>query len=252
MKPKISRYTPYLLTALIITMTIRFFFDPLQLPTETYTLWDIKNNTVVTMDINALQVMTMGKTMSAIVYFLCPIISEMLDWIKYSYGIMDGRLSIVISSEIMMTGYVVFIYFLEKFHSYWHDEESHFAICLDMLCLENIASYILSLVFYFTRQVLIHSNMSEYLLFFIAVLIGIPCLWISLFYFSYLIVNFGITLMIPLSVGYFLETCLSPSIALIITGIFILFTTQIIWRLCSDKIFSKLIGTFSFHHLNLD
>ena len=58
--------------------------------------------------------------------------------------------------------------------------------------------------------------------------------------------------MIPLSVGYFLETRLPPSIVLIITGILILFTTQIVWRLCSDKIFNKLIEVFSFHHLNLN
>ena len=252
MKLRISKYTPYLLIVLIITIIIRFFFDPLQLPTETYTFWDIKNNAVINMDISDIQIMAIGKTMSTILCFLCPIVSEILDWIKYCYGIADSRTTIIISSEIMMLGYVIFTYFIEKFHIYWHDEESHFSICLDMLCLENIASYILSLVFYFIRQALINSSISEYLLLFIAVLIGIPGLWASLCYFSYLCANFGITLMIPLSVGYFLETRLPPSIVLIITGILILFTTQIVWRLCSDKIFNKLIEVFSFHHLNLN
>lgn len=46
----------------------------------------------------------------------------------------------------------IFTYFLEKFHAYWHNEESCFAVCIDILCVENIASYILSLVFYFIRQ----------------------------------------------------------------------------------------------------
>ena len=123
MKPRISKYTPYLLIVLIITIIIRFFFDPLQLPTETYTFWDIKNNAVINMDISDIQIMAIGKTMSIILCFLCPIVSEILDWIKYCYGITDSRVTIIISSEIMMLGYVIFTYFIEKFHIYWHDEE---------------------------------------------------------------------------------------------------------------------------------
>ena len=52
--------------------------------------------------------------------------------------------------------------------------------------------------------------------------------------------------------GYLLEAVLPKNMVLVITGLLILFTTQIVWRLCSDKIFNKLIEVFSFHRLNLD
>lgn len=129
MKFRVSQYTPYLLISLAITMIIRYFFDPLQLPSETYTLWDIKNNTVVNMDMDAFQTMVMGNVMNKIIHLLCPILSEISDWLKYFYGIMDDRGAIIIASEIMMVGYVIFTYFLEKFHAYWHNEESCFAVC---------------------------------------------------------------------------------------------------------------------------
>lgn len=91
MKFRVSQYTPYLLISLAITMIIRYFFDPLQLPSETYTLWDIKNNTVVNMDMDAFQTMVMGNVMNKIIHLLCPILSEISDWLKYFYGIMDDR-----------------------------------------------------------------------------------------------------------------------------------------------------------------
>ena len=69
MKFRVSQYTPYLLISLAITMIIRYFFDPLQLPSETYTLWDIKNNTVVNMDMDAFQTMVMGNVMNKIIHF---------------------------------------------------------------------------------------------------------------------------------------------------------------------------------------
>ena len=252
MKFRVSQYTPYLLISLAITMIIRYFFDPLQLPSETYTLWDIKNNTVVNMDMDAFQTMVMGNVMNKIIHLLCPILSEISDWLKYFYGIMDDRGAIIIASEIMMVGYVIFTYFLEKFHAYWHNEESCFAVCIDILCVENIASYILSLVFYFIRQAFIHCNISEDILLFIAAVIGISCMWIVICYFCYLFANLIITLGLPVMLGYLLEAVLTKNMVLVIKGLLILFTTQIVWRLCSDKIFNKLIEVFSFHRLNLD
>lgn len=110
MKFRVSQYTPYLLISLAITMIIRYFFDPLQLPSETYTLWDIKNNTVVNMDMDAFQTMVMGNVMNKIIHLLCPILSEISDWLKYfMVSWMTG--AIIIASEIMMVGYVIFTYF---------------------------------------------------------------------------------------------------------------------------------------------
>lgn len=77
-------------------------------------------------------------------------------------------------------------------------------------------------------------------------------MWIVICYFCYLFANLIITLGLPVMLGYLLEAVLPKNMVLVITGLLILFTTQIVWRLCSDKIFNKLIEVFSFHRLNLD
>lgn len=61
MERKISKYTLFLLIALLITVVVRHFFDPLQLPTETYTLWDIKGNTVIEVDMETAYTMLIWK-----------------------------------------------------------------------------------------------------------------------------------------------------------------------------------------------
>lgn len=66
MERKISKYTLFLLIALLITVVVRHFFDPLQLPTETYTLWDIKGNTVIEVDMETAYTMLYGSAMMAI------------------------------------------------------------------------------------------------------------------------------------------------------------------------------------------
>ena len=252
MERKISKYTLFLLIALLITVVVRHFFDPLQLPTETYTLWDIKGNTVIEADIEPAYTMLYGSAMMAIIQFLCPVVSEMFECLKYMYGIMDERTAVMISAEIMMAGYVVFTYFLEKFHGTWHEEEGKFTVCVDMLCLENIASYGLSLIFYFIRKILLNCNVPEYVLIIIMALLIIPCVWITICYIAYLFANVIVTLLIPLTLGEYLSSKIPYNMTLIITGILILFSTQIVWRMCSDKIFNFLIEWFSFHHLSLD
>lgn len=83
-------------------------------------------------------------------------------------------------------------------------------------------------------------------------LLLIPCVWIMICYIAYLFANVIVTLLIPLTLGEYLSSKIPYNMTLIITGILILFSTQIVWRMCSDKIFNFLIEWFSFHHLSLD
>ena len=108
------------------------------MPTETYTSWDIKGNTVIEVDIETAYTMLYGSAMMAIIQFLCPVVSEMFECLKYMYGIMDERTAVMISAEIMMAGYVVFTYFLEKFHGTWHEEEGKFTVCVDYDLLYSV------------------------------------------------------------------------------------------------------------------
>ena len=93
----------------------------------------------------------------------------------------------------------------------------------------------------YTPYLLISLAITMIILLFIAAVIGISCMWIVICYFCYLFANLIITLGLPVMLGYLLEAVLPKNMVLVITGLLILFTTQIVWRLCSDKIFNKLI-----------
>ena len=56
-------------------------------------------------------------------------------------------------------------------------------------------------------------------------------MWIVICYFCYLFANLIITLGLPVMLGYLLEAVLPKNMVLVITGLLILFTTQIVWRL---------------------
>lgn len=255
MKLRSSEYTRFLFLGLLVIVVIRHFYNPLQLPTETFVLLDMNNNKVVEMDWEAIYTMHFGNTTRNLLQIICPVISAFFELYRYISGIMiDQGAALMIATEIMIIGYVIFTYYLERFHTFWHNKEGRFTICIDMLCLENIASYVLSLVFYFIRKILMKCNIPESVLTVVWLVLLLPCAWLSFCYFAYLTVEVTISLVVPLSIGYWLERMekISSNAVLVITGILILIFSQLIWRLWSDKIYNKLINVFSFKHLSLN
>lgn len=252
MKIRTSQYTRSLLLGLVITVVIRYFYNPLQLSTETYTFWDIRSGEITEMDLEEIYIMSVGTPVRFFFQLVCPVISTTFEICRYVSGVMMNQESaLMLAAQIMVIGYVIFTLFLERFHSYWHAEEGRFTICIDILCLENIASYVLSLVFYFMRKALESCNVSENMLTVLWYLLMLPCAWLLTGYFIYLASEMVISLAVPGIVSYFISDKMPDCIVMVILGFLVIVFSQIVWRLCSDIIFNKLLEVFSFKNLSL-
>ena len=140
MKVKISEYTPYLLVGLLIVVIARHFYNPLQL----VDMWEVvQEGEEMSMPI---------PVMEGIINVFCPALMSAMEFEGYLASIIEaaGNSSFVgaLVAELVCLGYIVITYLLEKIHAYWHEEEGVFAMCVDMLCIENIVFYIFNLLLY--------------------------------------------------------------------------------------------------------
>ena len=140
MKVKISEYTPYLLVGLLIVVIARHFYNPLQV-VDMWSLMQESEDMSIPMPV-----------MERIIGVLVPTMASMIEMYGYVAGIIEAANNssfvIVFAVEFACFGYIVITYLLEKIHAYWHEEEGTFAMCVDMLCIENIVLYVFNLLCY--------------------------------------------------------------------------------------------------------
>ena len=142
-------------------------------------------------------------------------------------------------------------YLLEKIHAYWHEEEGTFAMCVDMLCIENIVLYVFNLLCYVISIIFQSLSLSDMFYGVIIFIFALPTMWGFLLQVIYSAINMSISMVIPASIAYLLMYVVGETLAYVIMIILILLFSQVVWRLCSGFIYDKLLRGFSHNHLSL-
>ena len=243
MKVKISEYTPYLLVGLLIVVIARHFYNPLQL----VDMWEVvQEGEEMSMPI---------PVMEGIINVFCPALMSAMEFEGYLASIIEaaGNSSFVgaLVAELVCLGYIVITYLLEKIHAYWHEEEGVFAMCVDMLCIENIVFYIFNLLLYVISIIFKSLYLPNVFLGILIVLFALPTFWGFLFQVAYALTNMLIVVLIPLLVYVLLLKVVERIIASWIMVILMLVCSQVIWRLCSEFIYDKLLRVFTHNYLSL-
>lgn len=130
MKLKVSEYTPFLFIGLLIVIIARHFYNPLNMTDG----WDMMNQNG--------NISIPEPVAQAILAIFLPVMMSMMALMTYMFEVMkamnESKLIILFMAEFTCFGYLIITYCLEKFHAHWHEEEGIFAMCVDMLCIENI------------------------------------------------------------------------------------------------------------------
>lgn len=243
MKLKVSEYTPFFLIGLVIVLIVRHFYNPLQMPD----FWEIyeKNDPVVSV------------TAAQVILSICaPVMMSMIDFMSYMgefmISIRSDKFVVLFVAGLICVGYLLITFFLEKFHTHWHEEEGAFAMCIDMLCVENIVMYLFNLAFYGLSRVLAKSGIPDEIFMLLFLLIVLPTLWGILFYLSYILVGIVVSFGVPVLGVVLLTDIVGETAAAWLMLILIIVFSQVVWRLCSGKIYNALLKQFSFHHMSLE
>lgn len=243
MEIKASEYTPYLVIGLIVVTIIRFFYDPLNVTDA----WEVMKTT----EDMSLPI----PVMKGILIIFMPIMMSIVDLMGYLFDLAkamnDEKMVILFVAEITCFGYMILTYCLEKFHAYWHEEEGTFAMCVDMLCIENIVMYIFSLFFYAVSRILQTVGIPDEVYAVLGFLLALPLLWGIIFQLLYFMVGVIIEVGIPVLIMGLLANVLGETVASWIMLVLFVFFSQVIWRLCSEVIYDKLLTVFSFHRMSL-
>ena len=127
--------------------------------------------------------------MEGIINVFCPALMSAMEFEGYLASIIEaaGNSSFVgaLVAELVCLGYIVITYLLEKIHAYWHEEEGVFAMCVDMLCIENIVFYIFNLLLYVISIIFKSLNLPNVFLGILIVLFALPTFWGFLFQVAY-------------------------------------------------------------------
>lgn len=241
---KVSEYTPFLLIGLVITFVARHFYDPLQITN----LLEIALHEEETMSLPF-------PVMRGIMTVIFPIGFSFFELLGYMFevteAINDGRIVFVFTTALTCYGYMIITYRLEKFHAYWHEEEGVLAVCVDMLCIENIVMYIFNIASYAVGKLFQWANIPDVIYMGILLVLVLPLLWGLMLQTLYFFIAALVCLGIPMLITLPLENVLgeTPMVCIMI-GLWILFS-QVIWRLCSAFVYDKLLHIFSFRRLSL-
>lgn len=243
MEVKVSEYTPFLLIGLAIVVIIKHFYDPLQL-TDMWKLMNENQDMSIPIPI-----------MKGIITIFLPVAVSMIELMDYMFEIAKAmhasRFVVLFIAELTCLGYLMITYCLEKFHAYWHEEESVFAMCVDMLCIENIVMYIFNLICYAASRLFQNAGITDEIYIALALLIALPTVWGLLFQVTYFMAGFLVGAGVPVLVTLLLANVIGETIASWIMLILFILFSQVIWRLCSEFIYDKLLEAFSLHHLSL-
>ncbi len=242
MKVKISEYTPFLLVGLIIVVIARHFYNPLQVV-------DIWSTMRESEDISIPR-----PVMEGIIDILIPTMTSMMESYGYVAGIMEASNSsflIVFVAEFACFGYIVITYLLEKIHAHWHEEEGAFAMCVDMLCIENIVLYIFNLACYVISIIFRSLKLPDMFYGILVFLLVLPIIWGFFIQAIYTMINIIISLVIPTVAFALLTNVIGETLASLILIILMLLCSQVIWRLCSEFIYDKLLRVFTHNYLSL-
>ena len=243
MKVKISEYTPYLLVGLLIVVIARHFYNPLQV-VDMWSLMQESEDMSIPMPV-----------MERIIGVLVPTMASMIEMYGYVAGIIEAANNssfvIVFAVEFACFGYIVITYLLEKIHAYWHEGEGTFAMCVDMLCIENIVLYVFNLLCYVISIIFQSLSLSDMFYGVIIFIFALPTMWGFLLQVIYSAINMSISMVIPAAIAYLLMYVVGETLAYVIMIILILLFSQVVWRLCSGFIYDKLLRGFSHNHLSL-
>ena len=243
MKVKISEYTPFLLVGLIIVVIARHFYNPMQL----VDMWEfVQEGEDMSMP---------APVVEGIINVFCPTLMSMMEFEGYLANAIvateTSSFAVAFVAELACLGYLVITYLLEKIHAYWHEEEGVFAMCVDMLCIENIVLYIFNLICYVISVIFRSLNLPDILYGVLVFLIALPTFWGFLFQAAYAMTNVLISVVFPLLVFILLMKVIDQTIASLILIALMLVCSQVIWRLCSEFIYDKLLRVFTRNYLSL-
>lgn len=195
------------------------------------------------------------KETRAYIGVLVPTMASMIEMYGYVAGIIEAANNssfvIVFAVEFACFGYIVITYLLEKIHAYWHEEEGTFAMCVDMLCIENIVLYVFNLLCYVISIIFQSLSLSDMFYGVIIFIFALPTMWGFLLQVIYSAINMSISMVIPAAIAYLLMYVVGETLAYVIMIILILLFSQVVWRLCSGFIYDKLLRGFSHNHLSL-
>ena len=241
MKVKVSEYTPYLLIGLIVVIIIRHFYDPSPIPD----IWTSQTGEIPYPE----------PVMQAIITIFFPYFVSMAEIMVYPFKAMtvsiNSQAVVLFTTELICFGYLLITFCLERFHAYWHEEESVFALCIDMLCVENLVMYIFDLVSYIINEIFSFLDIPNEIYIILSVLVALPVMWGMLFQMVYSMVGMLLNLGVPILIAVLLSNKMDETIALYIGIIISIFFSQVIWRLCSEFIYDILLYAFTFRHLRL-
>lgn len=241
---KVSEYTPFLLIGLVITFVARHFYDPLQITN----LWEMALRQEETMSLPFPVVRGIMTVIFPVGFSFAELLGYMFE---VTEAINDGRIVFVFTTALTCYGYMIITYCLEKFHAYWHEEEGALAVCVDMLCIENIVMYIFNIVSYAIGKLFQNANIPDVIYGGILFVIALPLVWGLMLQALYCLIAGVVCLGIPVLITLPLENVLgeTPMVCIMI-GLWILFS-QVIWRLCSAFVYDKLLHIFSLRRLSL-
>lgn len=243
MKVKISEYTPFLLVGLIIVVIARHFYNPLQL----MDMWEfVQEGEDMSMP---------APVVEGIINVFCPTLMSMMEFEGYFANTIvaaeTSGFAFAFVAELACLGYLVITYLLEKIHTYWHEEEGVFTMCVDMLCIENIVLYIFNLICYVISVIFQSLNLPDIFYGVLVFLFALPTFWGFLFQAAYAMSNVLISVAFPFLVFILLMKVIDQTIASLILIALMLVCSQVIWRLCSEFIYDKLLRVFTRNYLSL-
>lgn len=243
MKLKVSEYTPFLFIGLLIVIIARHFYNPLNMTDG----WDMMNQNG--------NISIPEPVAQAILAIFLPVMMSMMALMTYMFEVMkamnESKLIILFMAEFTCFGYLIITYCLEKFHAHWHEEEGIFAMCVDMLCIENIVLYIFTLLSYAISRLFQNAGIPDEVYGILAFLLALPMMWGFLFQMLYFMIEFCVGVAVPGIIATLLANVIGERAAVWIMLALLVLFSQVIWRLCSEVIYNKLLDTFSFHRLSL-
>ena len=261
-----SRWTVYLVIGALIVLIISQFYDPLNRvdmldlilhrtpESNSVSVVETENGVIVLepmrteSDIELEEALEEYPTwlLSLCCQIVLPVAASILEFYSYLYFIdpSTGNMSVVFSGILLVFGYILAGYFIERIHSKWHKDEDSWIICVDITCVEIIVMFFFDLVFSLIVKSIINSNVSDEV--WIILMIVFLCLTFlpALCHLMYLVVGLFVSSFIPVLISMPFDN-LNETLGSIIFFILLIFFSRYIWTQCSDKVYSFLLLLYS-------
>ena len=271
---RVSKYTFFLLIGAVIILIINSFYDPLNRNNMIELMWgkdpdidiivlnpadgeEMIDNAHIASDEEIDQMLDKrrGEINTYMFFFhvFCPVMFSMGEFYSYlaSIDVYSGTIGAMLSSEVLIIGYFIVGFFIEKLHGRWHRDETPLTICVDISCLEIIVMFFFDMIFSVIVKAVSDSETSFLVLLLFCLVLILPAFFSMVFYLVYGLVAITVSMMIPLFLTTLAEKINQP-FANVVFFLSLLFFSRVVWMLISEKVYDFILKKMTGNRISIE